>query len=259
MGQSHCHCKTEDPIVNGYVCAETPCSDRDEGKEVYFVTADALCRIIRREMDNIFNGWDTTKDFTLELKEIERVLKDFKAKKMVLSISNAKDVIRKLDQDGNHKISKVEFYKWVHGQCIFDRGNLFKFCPDSKERVWIDTITNRAFKSADVDGKGVIQPHEIMTYIEAVIKQFKSWDAGYDSEILKKRISTVDVNKDGVLGKTEFRKIIKELIVELYICAGRAQGIETYAEEDDKQISVDAGDRRKIISRTVQDVRRHAL
>lgn len=179
---------------------------RQEGN-VYFVSASALSRILAREFDIIFNYIDTDFNGTLEKADVELFLQVMEKKKMVLTAHTAAEVMRTMDTNSDVKISRQEFHNWLHNECAAKRENLFKLLPD---RLWLDTITDRAFKSADTDGKGQIDTVELDRYLAEVSKQL-------GEEACKHEVWQFDQDKDGKLSKWEFRHLIKALIVDLYI------------------------------------------
>eukprot|EP00746_Dinoflagellata_sp_MGD_P018698 gnl/MRDRNA2_/MRDRNA2_14335_c0_seq1.p1 gnl/MRDRNA2_/MRDRNA2_14335_c0~~gnl/MRDRNA2_/MRDRNA2_14335_c0_seq1.p1 ORF type:complete len:221 (-),score=46.66 gnl/MRDRNA2_/MRDRNA2_14335_c0_seq1:11-673(-) len=218
MGQ--CHCKEKE-------CEGGNCKGlefHEDTKEVYFVTGSALCRMIGREIDCFSPSVEKSKTagYYFSKPEIERILEDLKSKQIVLSDGTAEHVMKKVDKAKKGKISREQFHDWIHAQCMFDKDNLFKLFPDS---VWLDTIATRAFKSADSDGKGFIDPRELKNYVDAVIKQLGVEDAEDVRQGLNIEISRTDKDKDAQWSKAEFRNIVKALIVEMYISAGHAKGI----------------------------------
>lgn len=225
MGQYHC--KADE-------CAGEHCKgleyyeDKKDSNQVYFVTGRALCRMIGREID----AWITptqqksknadSSSYQFNQKEIDRILEGIKAKGLVLSNQTAEDVLRRVGKDSQGKLSREQFHDWIHAQCMFDKDNLFKLFPGSD---WLDTINARAFKAADLDGKGFVDPRELTLYTDAVIKQFNVEDEDDIRESLEKEIARADKDQDSMWSRKEFRNIVKALIVETYIFEGISKGI----------------------------------
>lgn len=254
---------TERPIIPACrpaVCSNAACErngeQRSEGSEVDFVCADDLHRTIKQAFDAIIDEVDRTG--ALDTKGVDLLLVDLANKGLVLSANTAEDVMKTADsnhdwiqgeldpdwKDPQRKIHRQELHDWIRSECLARRDNLFKLISDVRIRLgsegrsdvlWLESITDRAFKSADTDGNQYIDAEELRRYLAEVTNQFNLAEEASARDEMEEEIDPARRNmntdasiggfslppmefKDGMLSKSEFRKLVEALVFELYSC-----------------------------------------
>jgi len=202
------------------------CAEKEQS-DVSFVTPDNLNRMIKRDFDQIFDQMDNNGDGKLDRKEMEELLKHLKAKGVIMSAKTPGEIIELADSDGDGSLQREEFLKFLQSECLSKRENLLKLMSTNKQRDWLDTITQRAFKAADKDRGGSINYEELMTYLEGISKQLG--EKPISREQVTKMIKAVDRNNDGKLSKMEFRQVMQILVTQMYFHSGESS-IETSGE-----------------------------
>lgn len=182
---------------------------------------DCLKRMIQRDLDQIFNKMDVNKDGNLDRREVEKLLQALKAKGVMLAAKNAEEVMKQADNDHDGKLNQSEFRDWIQKDCLTKRNNLIQVL-DNKDRPWLDVLCDRALKSSDKDGNGMIDLDELTVFLAEVSKQIG--EEPPSREEVAKILAINDKNKDNMLSKSEFRQVVKGAVVKLYFYAGNNPG-----------------------------------
>jgi len=216
------------------------CCASGNGKEecqLVFASYDNLSRLIREDFEQVFKKCDKNRDGYLNKKEMDQVLDQLRRKGVVISAKTGAKIVSQADQDRDGRVSAKEFQEWIDKECLARQQNLLNLMNHSTtgDVLWIDCITNRAFKAADKDHDGQVDTEELVTYFTEVSKQFG--EEPCSSEQMAKFMKNADVNKDGTMSKSEFRRIVKQIVVKLYLHADGGSGILSDAcrEQQDVQ------------------------
>lgn len=194
------------------------CAAEQENHNAVLTSADALERLIHRDFDEIFNVSDKNRDGVLDHREMATLIENLKRKGVQLSSEKGAEILKKADTDKDGKVTPEEFYAFIKKECMDKRENLIKLMSKGKDRDWLNTLTQKAFKSADADGGGAIDLDELTAYMTDISKQMG--EKPYTREEITKIMNLADKSHDHKVSKAEFRNIVTQLVVKMYLHSG---------------------------------------
>jgi calcium-dependent protein kinase len=139
----------------------------------------------------LFNLIDNNGDGVISKEEFCKGLKKFWHKDEQEIEEEVDKIFKKIDADNNDYIEYEEFCR-----AAIDKSKFLK-----------DDIIKMAFRFFDKDGSGDITMVEIKNFF------FKDLSSDKEEEIMKIIVKEVDVNGDGKISFTEFKQVMKEILV----------------------------------------------
>eukprot|EP00746_Dinoflagellata_sp_MGD_P043278 gnl/MRDRNA2_/MRDRNA2_205153_c0_seq1.p1 gnl/MRDRNA2_/MRDRNA2_205153_c0~~gnl/MRDRNA2_/MRDRNA2_205153_c0_seq1.p1 ORF type:complete len:192 (-),score=47.91 gnl/MRDRNA2_/MRDRNA2_205153_c0_seq1:32-559(-) len=172
----------------------------------------------------MFNKMGANHDGTLSPKEMEAILKELAEKGLILSTKTVEEVMKKADESQDGKIQLKEFQEWIRKECQARRENLLTLLNEGmkSDGMWLNDLTDRAFKSADKNGNGEINVDELVAYLTDVSKQLG--EDPFIKQLIQQMVQQRDKGSDKKLQKPAFRAILKAIILKLYLYSGNTNG-----------------------------------
>lgn len=215
------------PWVQGLTASWTTMTDSDRKLEAYWQKRFRV-EILRKyakassrtgdfslsdeNLHDIFFSMDLDGNGTLEPNEIKVALSGLGVKD-----SDISDIVRSIDLDGNGTVDWDEFraimrkqfdngpgVKVHHRQQRFRTKILQKFSGDSSVRASSEEQKlKKMFHAMDLDGNGVLDPHEIRIVLRSV---------GVDEKDISEIVASIDLDRSGGVDWEEFQTIMNERV-----------------------------------------------